>query len=257
MTLRTVRCLAASLACCLTGLASAQGTEYLIIGGGAQQMAGADGANLAAHWVATMPAGTLSVGAARTDLGDSRWTLVSVGAFRTFPRGWSLSSGLDVGPAILEGASERITKLRAEAAFPVSSRWTLRVEETYVDVRPVSGHLLSGAVRFAASQALSFDVKAGRSIVGNLDDESLSLRLDYRAAPPYLLAGIVLGSSNNRLLLNIPGPGTTTRLRQGFVGLTFPIDAASVTIAVEVAKIGDTRRSALSASLRLPVDWMR
>lgn len=259
MMVRSMRGALAVLVLGFAGSAGAQnaGPEYFVVAGGLQQMPGADGANLATHWITALPSGTLSVGAARTDLEGDRWTLMSVGASRAFPRGWNLATGIDIGPAVLNGESERFAKMRAEASIPVSSRWSIRAEESYVDVYPVSGHLVSGAVRFAPTEKHSFDFKLTRSIAGNLDDASVSFRFDYRGVPPYLMAGIVAASSNNRLLLNTPGSGTTTKMRQGFVGLTFPIDEISVTVVAEIADIGDARRTALSASLRLPVDWLR
>lgn len=243
---------------CVSALAQTESSERIIVEVGAQRMSEADGGSLRVDWVRSFESGVLSVGANRSAVGAGHWTLMSIGGARTYPAGWVLSGGVDFGPAKIYGDYSTFAKARAEISIPVSRGWTLSAQESFVDVHPVSGHLITGGARWVRDSGLSFNMQMSKSVAGDLDQRSMLFRLDRRAMPPYLMAGLVLGTSNNRLLLGVPdADAVETALREAFVGISFPFSRTELTFVTAVAQIGAARRASLSASFQRPVDWSR
>jgi len=243
----------------LCGPCAAQSSSnHLVIGATVQRMADADGGRFGIDWVHSLDAGVLGVGVNRTEAGPSAWTLLNVTGARSFRRGWSFVGGGDFGPATIGGDRVTFAKLRAGVVVPVGKGWALTAEESYVDVAPIAGHLLGTGVRVTRRNGLSFNVEMSGSVAGNLDERALSFRFDERAAPPFVTAGLTIGTSNNRLVLNVPtAEAAITRLHLAFVGLTFPVDTTEVMVTIEGGEIGETRRVALSVTLRLPFGGTR
>lgn len=253
-----IKCFLGLLAALLCSCRAAQGADQLIVGASTQRMPGADGGRLGLDWVHGLRVGSLSIGASRTQTGPSSWTLISVGGARAVAKRWTLAGGADLGPATIGADDVTFMKFRTEASVPIGARWTLSAQHNYIDVDPVYGHLVGVGGRIVRESGLSFGVLAFRSVGGNLDEGSLSLRIDYRGRAPYPMAGLVVGKSNNGLRLNLPSAqAATTRLRQGFVGLTFVLDAVETTVVLEAADVGGVRRFGLGVSLRLPVGRSR
>jgi hypothetical protein len=237
------------------GRAQIDGTESLIVTFNAQQMRRANGRTAGLDWVGRFDAGVLSIGAHSSDVGPSQWSVLGVGGSRPVGEKRILSGRLDIGPGSTDGQAFTFKKLHAALSFPVSPRLTLTAYDTFVDVAPVSGHLIGGGARLTGDKGRSLQMQVAASAGGNLDEQSFSTRLDYRATPPYFMAGLVLSRSNNALLLNIPGTeAVNTRLRQGFAGATLPLRRTELTIALEAAKIGDSRRYAVTVAVRLRLD---
>lgn len=247
----TVWCVAAWLAwtSCV-----AQENETVVVGLTRQWMPQADGNVLSVDWIGRFDSNSLSVGAHRTQVGAAHWGLFGVGGAKTLGRDWMLTGDVALGPARTETGRHTFKRLRAEILIPVSKRWLVSAQDLFVDMDPVAGHLISGGARLAGDNGRSFDLHLSRSIAGNLDSSSALVRFDTRAAPPFIMAGVALGRSNNRLLLQVPGTELDAiRLREGFFGLTFPLQGLELTMTISVARIGDLRRTALSAVFRVPV----
>jgi hypothetical protein len=250
-----IRAVAAFVGALAGGIAShaQDSSDHLIVGVSAQRMENADGTQVDLDWTRTGAAGVLSLGVNDTAVGSSRWTLFKAGAARTLSRGIGLSGNLDHGPASIDGERTRFTRLRAMASIPVRGNWTLQIADQFVDVEPVSGHFLSGIARLARGAA-SFEWGLTDAISGTLDHESLSFRFDYRGAPPYVMGGLALGRSNNRLVLQgLDTDSVAVDLREAFAGVAAPIGRAEILFVMDAARAGDTRRLSLSAVLRMPI----
>lgn len=253
------RTFAAMLICAsLPAGVCADPVEHFVASLVAQRQPGGSGGSLGADWIGRYGSHVLTVGAMASEAGSSRWTLIRVGGALPLSGGWTVAGGLDYGPATIDTADTTFTKLRTELSVPFGRRWTFRAQETYVDVQPVVGHLLGAGAALALDGGLSLDVQLAQSIGGSLDDSSVSLRVDYRARAPYLMAGLVAGTSNNRLHVNQGGIASQrTGLRVVFLGLTMPLEAVDLTVAMEMAHVGTARRRSLTLAWRLPVDWSR
>lgn len=239
---------------CVWAVCEAQDAEHVIVGGAVQQLAGGDGESLSVLWTRAFESGLVSAGASRTQVGDSDWTLVHGGGVRRLPGGWTLSGDIDLGPATIDGAESTFTKVRAEASTAVFDRWNLSVEETFVNVDKIRGHLITAGSFLTVSDATSIQARLTGSVQGNLDQQTVSLRFDHRRRRLNFLGGLAFGRSNNHLLLNVPAiEAGTNRWLQGFAGVSLPLKPFEMTIVAESAELGEVRRKGLSVTFRLPV----
>jgi hypothetical protein len=243
---------------CVWGAAAPAGTsaaEYGIVSTGVQQAAGGDGVNVMMGWLGRYDTHVATLAIDHSIVEDSSWTVFRAGATSFRSARLSLSGSMDLGPARIGGDASVYKKVSFEAAFAVGGRWTLKALDTFVDVAPQSGHVLGAAASWRADRALLLHAQATTSISGNLDERNLVLRADYRARPPYLMGGIVVGESNDRLLLlNFPSAASEKELREAFAGVVVPLARFELTVVADAAEIGDFRRRSLTLSFNMPLE---
>ncbi len=228
--------------------------DQLIVGAAHQAMSGADGQRLDADWVRSADRFVLSAGLHAASIGPNRWTLLGANGMRRYGSRLMITGGVDTGPADLDGESTQFSKLRFGANWRIGSRWSVQAEDEYVDVGDLFGNSLTFGATAIGNDGFSFSLTHRGSVSGNLDVHSTSFRMDYRAQPPYVMAGFSIGESNNQIDLQIFGTDiVTTSLRQAFVGITLPADRHELTLSFELGEIGSIRRAAFGASVRLPL----
>lgn len=245
----------ALLACCLAAASRAESaaTEALVGGVNLQGMRGANGGSAGVDWVRTTARHVVTGGAQISNVGPSRWAVVRGTVAQHRGRRTSVAGSIDVGPGSTEGERFTYRKFGARLSAPLAARWTLLAESTYVDVDTVSGNVVTLGGETARANGLSFRVQGARSTSGTLDEHGFLLRFDRRAAPPYLLAGVTASSTNNRLTLGAQADAPTTRARQAFVGLSFPLRSGELTVALDLGDVGGLRRSGLAVYVRSPL----
>jgi hypothetical protein len=253
---RIRRAASAALLCCLASArADAATSEVVVAGLNLQQMPSADGGSIGVSWVRAADTHVITAGTEISNIGPSQWSVVRVTAAQLRGGRPALSGSLDVGPG--SNGDDRFTFLKVGLGLSgsVTERWTLFGQSTYVDVEPVSGNIVAIGGETRRSNGLSFRLETSQSVSGTLDERSHIARVDYRKQTPYYMAGIVATTTNSRLSLGAaPTETSATRVRQLFLGMSFPIGRKDLTIALDVGKAGDVRRSGLSFFFRSPLE---
>jgi hypothetical protein len=257
MSASAVRAASAALLWCLTAVAHAEtaASEAVVAGLNLQRMPNANGGDIGVDWVQATERRVITAGADIADIGQSQWTVFrATAAQKRGPRP-AVSGSVDLGPGTNAGERFTFLKLGVGLSASLSEQWRVFARDTYVDVEPVSGHIVAVGGETTRPNGVSLQLQTARSISGSLDEDSHLVRFDYRARPPYLMAGIALTTTNDRLALGAePMQTSTTRVRQGFFGVSFPVRGKELTIAADIGEVGDVRRTGLSLILRSPID---
>jgi hypothetical protein len=217
-----------------------------------QRAPDADGQTLSAAWVQSAGRDLWLAGAELTEIAGAEWTVARFGVTRRLRSGRDLTTQVDIGPANVGGERFVFKKIFADATVASRDRWLVRVSDTFVDVQPLHGHLLGTAFGWRAENGLSMEARAARSIAGNLDELTKAIRFDYRASPPYLMAGAVRTTSNNRLLLNVPGLSAEREVHEHFAGVTVPLRGVDVTFVADTARMPGLRRDSVMVAVTVP-----
>jgi hypothetical protein len=121
-----------------------------------------------------------------------------------------------------------------------------------VNVDAVSGHVLTLGGETTRGN-LSVRLQASRSLSGTLDEQGHLVRFD-RHGRTHILAGLAATQTNDRVSLgDSPADTRTTKLRQVFVGVSFPLRRHVLTVAVELGEVGTQRRNGVSFFIKSPL----
>lgn len=247
----------AAFLCCLATLcrAETQSSESVLAGINVQSMQGADGTSVDAGWVRSSERSIVSAGAAVANIGSNQWTLFKATAAQNRESRPALSGSVDIGPG--SNGSDRFTfvKLALGVSAPLARRWRVSGETTYVDVKPIAGQILAVAGTLTGRNGLAIRLQASDSVSGSLDERGTLARFDYRSKPPFVMGGISTATTNNRFALGASRVDEqVTRLRNAFFGLSFPLRRKALTVALEVGKVGEARRSGVSFFVKSPLE---
>ncbi len=256
MTLLAPRIASLVLGCCLTALCGAQpaNTEVLITGLRLQRMPSADGNSIAADWVRVSESRIVSSGAEVSNIGPSQWTVFRAAAAQNRSERVAANGSIDIGPGSTSGERFTFLKVGMGLSVPLPGRWKLFGQSLYVDVEPTTGNLITLGGETVRPGGLGLRVQTSSSVAGTLDERSHLVRFDFRAGKRSYMAGLAASSTNNRLSFGeSPLELDTTRLRQAFFGLSFPLRRRELTIAGELGDIAGVRRSGLAFFVRSPM----
>jgi hypothetical protein len=220
-----------------------------------QRMPNANGGDVGVDWVQATERRVITAGANVANIEQSQWTVFRASATQTRGTRLAVSGSVDLGQG--SNAGERFTYLKLGVGISVSpsEQWRLFVRDTYVDVEPISGHIVAVGGETTRRNGLSLQLQTARSVSGSLDEASHLVRFDHRARPPFLMAGVAFTTTNDRFALGVsPAQASTTRVRQGFFGVSFPLRDKELTIAADIGDVGGRRRDGLSLILRSPID---
>jgi hypothetical protein len=215
-------------------------------------MPGANGSTAEVAWARVSDRRTMTAGAAIANVGPNRWTSLRASAAQNRGRGPALSGSIDVGPGSNDDGSFTFLKLGVGIAAPLANRWRVSAEDTYVNVDAVSGHVLTLGGETTRGN-WSVRLQASRSLSGTLDEQSHLVRFD-RSGKTHIMAGLAATQTNDRVSLgDSPAETGTTKLRQVFVGVSFPLRRHALTVAVELGEAGTTRRHGVSFFIKSPL----
>lgn len=256
MSARSKRAAVAALVWCLAAACRAEtpAAEALVAGLNLQRMPSADGSIIGVDWVQATESRVITAGADVANIGQSQWTVLKASATQKRGARPAVSGSVDIGPGSNTG--ERFTYLKLGVGLSAApfERWRLFARDTYVDIEPVSGHIVTVGGETTRPNGFSLQLQTARSASGTLDEQSHLVRADYRARPPYLMGGVAVTTTNERSALGAtPTDASATRVRQGFFGVSFPVRGTELTIAAELGKVGGLRRSGLSVFVRSPL----
>jgi hypothetical protein len=227
--------------------------DRLVVAASYQSLPGENGSAQSVDFVRAYPTKAFSIGGQIVRVADDHWNLVRVGAHEQLRRGLDLYGGLDAGPGVTQGESFTYEHLLAGATIPVAADWRVVAQDTYVDVDTVEGHLTSVGFTFRKHRlGAQFDV--ARSMGGTIDERSADFRIDFRIAKSTVLAGWLVGDSNNRLLVDLPiSDAGKTKVRQFFGGATVPLGGMDLTAMFDIATSGGVRRQSVSVIVGVPL----
>ncbi|HET7133781.1 MAG TPA: hypothetical protein VFJ95_16115, partial [Gammaproteobacteria bacterium] len=232
----------------------AQTTDRLLASATLQRASNADGGTISAAWLQSFGRDSWLAGVERTEIGSDAWTLARIGTTRPLGARRNLLAQLDIGPANVGGEHFVFRKALLDATVVSGNRWSVRLSDTFADVQPLRGHLLGTAVGWHGEKGLSMEARAARSVAGNLDERTAAFRVDYRGSPPYLMAGVVRTTSNNRLLLNVPGQSSERTVHELFAGVIVPLHGVDVAFVADSARMPELRRGSITVAVTVPFE---
>lgn len=246
--------LGAGLCAGSSSLAQEAPSRHVILAWSAQHLADDHGRSLSLDWVGAEAGDVYSLGAELAEVSSTRWNVFHASLAKRLGSRVTWAAGMGVGPGSTD--NDRFTYVRANASLSIAvgDAWSVGVKDTYVDIEPVRGHLLTMGAAWHGSRVLSLAAELTSSASGNLDDRMLNLRADRRLGTRSLAAGISTGTSNNRLIFNLPSASASeTRLRQLFLSFTIPVGQLALTFSLDAARLGDLDRVGLSVLARMAV----
>lgn len=214
----------------------------------------AGGSSQSLAWIHASPdRGVFVAGATRFELEDTRWTLARLAYARPVSERLRADFVLEAGPARSAGERFNYRRLRAGLDYRISPALSLAVTDTYLNIRPSTGHLLGADLIWRARPRLQLKAGLVESLGDRLDATALALRADYHGRVHFFL-GAADGRTSETRLLNLPGAGGPVRdYRQVYVGLNVPLGATTVSLALDFIDAGPVRRRALSVGFKLPL----
>jgi hypothetical protein len=195
----------------------------------------------------------MSFGAETVSVADSHWSVVRGSVYRQLRGGADILGSGAVGPGATNGDSFSYERLQVGATVPVAGSWRLVARDTFVDVEPIHGHVLTiGASLRRGAATMQLDTS--QAVAGNVEQRSLGFRIDGRIRKSGVFAGALVGDSNNRLLLNEPGAAISeTKMRQVYAGMTLMLGKLDLTMTVDMATSGNTHRQSVGAVVGIPL----
>lgn len=241
-----------SLLACPSGRCDA-GHDRLIVAASYQDLPGSSGNAASADFVRSSGARVLSFGAETTSVADSHWSVARGSFYRQLHGGADILASAALGPGSANGESFSYERLQAGATIPLMADWRLVARDTFVDVDPIRGHVLTlGASRRHGSATVQFDTS--RAAGGNIEQRSVGFRIDGRVRKSAVFAGGLVGDSNNRLLFNEPGAlSSDTKMRQAYAGVTLMLGKLDLTMTVDAATSGSIHRQSIGAVVGIPL----
>jgi hypothetical protein len=227
--------------------------DRLIIAAGYQDLPDSSGNSASADFVRSSGARVLSFGAETTSVADSHWSVVRGSFYRQLRSGADVLGSAALGPGSTNGESFSYERLQAGASLPLTADWRLVARDTFVDVDPIRGHVLTlGASRRHGSATMQFETS--QAVGGNIEQRSVGFRIDGRIRKSAVFAGGLVGDSNNRLLFNEAGATfSDTKLRQAYAGVTLMLGKLDLTMTVDAATSGSVHRQSIGAVVGIPL----
>ena len=227
--------------------------DRLIAAASYQDLPGSSGNTIGADFVRSSGPRVVSFGAETVSVADSHWSVVRGSFYRQLHGGADILGSAAAGPGSTSGDSFSYERLQAGATIPLMADWRLVVRDTFIDVDPIRGHVLTlGASRRRGSATLQFDTS--QAVGGNIEQRSVGFRIDGRIRKSAVFAGGLVGDSNNRLLFNEPGAiGSVTKMHQAYAGVTVMLGKLDVTMTVDAATSGSVHRQSIGAVVGIPL----
>lgn len=215
------------------------------------------GQRASVDWIDRRDSGSvLTYGVSRFEMDDTSWSLARISAYRPLSHDIRMDFALAAGPG--QTAGERYTYQKAELGIelPLVDHWRLGFRDSYLNIHPTRGHLLTTNLRYQPENDWSIAFSLNESIAGNLQASAASVRFD-RFAAVHWFAGVVRGSTNDTRLLDVadltPAETAGDRYWQYFLGANLSIGPATLTIAADVLGQGQERRRAVNVAIKLPI----
>jgi hypothetical protein len=227
--------------------------DRLIVAAGYQDLPDSTGNSVGADFVRSSAARMLSFGAETVSVADSHWSVVRGSAYRQLRGGADLLGSAAIGPGSTNGESFTYERLQLGGTIPVTDEWRLVARDTFVDVEPIRGQVLTlGGNRRRGSTIMQFDVS--HAVGGNIEQRSVGFRIDGRMRKSTVFVGGLVGDTNNRLLFNEVGLALSDmKLRQAYAGMTLMLGKCDVTMTVDSATSGGVRRQSIGAIVGIPL----
>ena len=253
MSALSTRAGSAALVWALTAVCHAETavSEAAVAGVNLQRMQSANGGSIDVDWVETAEKRVVTAGAGFTKIGDSQWAVLRGAMSQIGDVLPAVSGSVDIGPGSNDGDQFTYLKLGVGISAPLTERWRFFARDTYVDIEPVSGHIVTLGADTMRRSGLSLQLQASRSTSGSLDERGHLVRIDYRARPPYLTGGVAVTRTNDRFALGAaPTDISTTNVREAFVGMSLPVRGGELTITAQLGNVGGVQRRGLSVFVR-------
>jgi hypothetical protein len=235
--------------------AEAAAAETIVAGVNLQRMPSANGGSIGVDWVNTTERRVVTAGADMSSIGTSRWTVIRGTVAQDTNARSAFSASLDVGPGSNAGDGFTFLKIGVGVSARLTERWRVFVRDTYVDVEPVSGQVVALGAETTPRNGFSLSLQTSQAVSGSLDEGGYLVRIDHRSRRPFLMGGLSSTTTNNKFAYGAaPTEATETDVRHAFFGLSFPVRRRELTIAAQLGKAGDVRRSGLSVVVSSPIE---
>jgi hypothetical protein len=133
-----------------------------------------------------------------------------------------------------------------------SGRYTLQLEDRYIDIDTSHGNLPKIGVAVLATRRLLASVSYARSVTGNLDTDVLTARLDHYGTTINWLAGVAGGHAAPAVVnINTGATGPAPRLKEGFAGLVRTWPHTELSLLADYLDLAGSKRITLTLSCTL------
>lgn len=206
-------------------------------------------------WVYTSPGGAvLNAGLAAFSVGDSRWSFAKLGGVVRPRPPLILSGEINYGSGTQKGSNFPYRLLKAGVTYEaLPKRLYLELEDQYIDIDDVHGHLVKGGFSYWVRPDLALAASYAASVSGNLDTRIAAARADYYAGRNRIFAGFALGRTVPEILEGVAGTQSSVQDSQEyFVGFSVPVYRYEFTLAVSHIEFEGGSKTPVVFSFKIP-----
>jgi hypothetical protein len=195
----------------------------------------------------------LGLGAEYQSIGDAHWTVGTVTGTATRTAKSGARSSVYAEVTWGKGRVDQRPYTHAIEALGFIQSWlgglSLQLEDRQIDVDQTHGNLPKLALSYAWNTRFLTTASYSNSITGNLGTELYGLRLDLYGKNANLLTGAAYGDASPAIVNIQTGVVTPPqRLREGYLGVSFPFTAGEFSAVGDYLKLADTERITLTLS---------
>jgi hypothetical protein len=195
----------------------------------------------------------LGLGAEYQSIGDAHWTVGTITGTATRTARSGARSSLYGEVTWGKGRVSDRPYTHAIEALGFIQSWLggfgLQLEDRQIDVDQTHGNLPKVALSYAWNPRVLTTASYSNSITGNLGTELYALRLDLYGKNANLLTGAAYGDATPAIFNIQTGVVTPAqRLREGYLGVSFPFTAGEFSAVGDYLKLADSERITLTLS---------
>ncbi len=162
-----------------------------------------------------------------------------------------VSVGASLGDSVAEAHSSTLYKARLNLDYQVSTDWTLRAGDQFIDLDTIHGQLMNAGAVYRVTPTWSVNVAGGYGLSGTLGDRYGQLAFDW-FGPWHAFGGIILGQTGY-------DPGTLrqtssiSRLLQLYVDASIPVARGNLTVGIDTLNLEGASRQTIRVGFAAPV----
>lgn len=240
----------------LTEISASSDVDALVITGGLDLFGSATrGGNGSVEWLHSNATGmTYTLGAAAFTVLDSNWAFGRGSiAFRPSDK-IVVQAQASVGGGHMAGTTFPYQIYEGGLTYKTTDRVYLKINEQYLGIGEVKGHLLKPGVMLLLTQRFTADIAYAHSIAGNIDSAFLTSRFDFKTRRMGFLGGIAMGRAPAEIVnLKVGGQPRSETWKEVFVGFSIPLPWGELTVISDFPNLGATRRQTLTFGWKMPL----
>jgi hypothetical protein len=206
-------------------------------------------------WIhSTEDRSTFTAGVASYSLAGSQWTLGRGSAAFHLVKRIVIHSQASIGGGQSAGSSFAYQWYQGDLTYRAANWLFPKIEENYFRVGSTRGNLLKCGTFLVPFHTSSVEIEYARSVTGNLNTSFAMLRFEQRLRLVRFYGGFAAGQTAPQIFnISVGIPAPAPQLREGFLGLLFPISRYEIGSGLDFLDLSGAVRTTLAFTFKLPL----